>query len=138
MAPFGGGVELSEGGMVVVVPGAVASGAGAAVVSAGGELAEPAGEVDSCLEQADRSASEPTHNNRTLRFIRSPHYFNGTVTVGPHRRAPSGSEGRKRRSAAKAAPRRARPERSYFFALFAAAFFFLEGSFGRDLPKEPW
>jgi hypothetical protein len=49
-------------------------------VSAGGELDEPAGEVDSCLEQAANSASEPTHNNRTLRFIRSPHYCNGTVT----------------------------------------------------------
>jgi hypothetical protein len=52
-------------------------------VSAGGEFAEPAGEVDSCLEQAANSASEPTHNNRTLRFIRSPHYCNGTVTGGP-------------------------------------------------------
>jgi hypothetical protein len=86
MVPFGllGGVELSEGGMVVVVPGDVDwSVAGVAVdVSAGGELAEPAGDVDSCLEQADRSASEPTHNNRTLRFIRSPHYCNGTVTRG--------------------------------------------------------
>jgi hypothetical protein len=74
---------LSEGGMVVVAPGAVdwSVEAGADVdVSAGGELAEPPGEVDSCLEQADRSASEPTHNNRTLRFIRSPHYCNGTVT----------------------------------------------------------
>jgi hypothetical protein len=29
------------------------------------------------LEQADKSASEPTHNNRTLRFIRSPHYVTG-------------------------------------------------------------
>ena len=52
-------------------------------MSAGGELAEPAGEVDSCLEQADMSASAPTHNNRTLRFIRSPHYCNGTVTLRP-------------------------------------------------------
>jgi hypothetical protein len=52
-------------------------------VSAGAELAEPAGDVDSCLEQADKSASEPTHNNRILRFIRSPHYCNGTVTLGP-------------------------------------------------------
>jgi hypothetical protein len=88
MAPFGGGAELSAGGMVVVVPGdADGSAAGGAVaVSAGGELAEPAGEVDSCLEQADKSASEPTHNNRTLRFIRSPHYCNGTVTTGPHPR----------------------------------------------------
>jgi hypothetical protein len=86
MEPFGllGGVELSEGGMVVVVPGDVDSvaGGGAVDVSAGGELAEPAGEVDSCLEQADKSASEPTHNNRTLRFIKSPHYCNGTVTTG--------------------------------------------------------
>ncbi|HEY0342155.1 MAG TPA: hypothetical protein VGC34_15215 [Steroidobacteraceae bacterium] len=74
MAPLGGGVELSAGGA------AGSAGGGAAEVSAGGELAEPAGEVDSCLEQADRSASEPTHNNRTLRFIRSPHYCNGIVT----------------------------------------------------------
>ena len=57
-------------------------------MSAGGELAEPAGEVDSCLEQADRSASEPTHNNRTLRFIRTPHYCNGTVTTGLVQRWP--------------------------------------------------
>jgi hypothetical protein len=87
MAPFGlGGVELSEGGMVVVVPGDVdgsVAGGGAAVVSAGGEAAAPAGDVDSCLEQADNSASEPKHINRTLRFIRSPHYCNGTVTLGP-------------------------------------------------------
>jgi hypothetical protein len=84
--PFGllGGAELSAGGMVVVVPGAVdwsvEEGAGVDV-SAGGELAAPPGEVDSCLEQADNSASEPTHNNRTLRFIKSPHYCNGTVMV---------------------------------------------------------
>jgi hypothetical protein len=73
MEPFGlveGGVALS-GGMVVVVPGEVdESLEGAEVdVSLGGELAEPPGDVDCCFEQADRSASEPTHNNRTLRFI---------------------------------------------------------------------
>jgi hypothetical protein len=92
MAPLGlGGVELSEGGIVVVVPGAAegsVAGGGAAVVSAGAELAEPAGDVDSCLEQADKSASEPTHNNRTLRFIRSPHYCNGTVTTRPSSAGP--------------------------------------------------
>jgi hypothetical protein len=79
MLPFEGGVELSEGGMVVVVPGAVdwsvELGAGVDVSAGGGELAEPAGEVDSCLEQADMSASAPTHNNRTLRFISSPHWL---------------------------------------------------------------
>lgn len=66
----------------MVVPGAVdwSVDEGAVDVSAGGELAEPAGEVDSCLEQADMSAMAPTHNNRTLRFIRSPHWCNGTVT----------------------------------------------------------
>ena len=99
MFESGGGVELGGveaglsgvallGGVVVspgaaVVPGAVDwsdAGGGEVVVSAGAELAEPAGEVDSCLEQAPNSASEPTHNNRTLRFIRSPHYCNGTVT----------------------------------------------------------
>ena len=65
-----GGV-VSDGGMVVVVPGAVDGSVveGAGVESAGGEAAEPAGEVDSCFEQADRAASAPTHNNRTLRFI---------------------------------------------------------------------
>lgn len=68
-------------------------------VSAGGELAAPAGEVDSCLEQADKSASEPTHNNRTLRFIRSPHYCNGTVTGAPSTLGPYLPECRKRRSA---------------------------------------
>ena len=86
MAPLGLGELLSAGGMVVVVPGevdwSVELGAGGLLVdvSAGGEAAEPAGEVDSCLEQADMSASAPTHNNRTLRFIRSPHYCYGTVT----------------------------------------------------------
>jgi hypothetical protein len=69
---------VSAGGMVVVVPGdvdwSVEEGAGVEA-SAGGEFAEPEGEVDSCLEQADNSASEPTHNNRTLRFIDSPHYL---------------------------------------------------------------
>jgi len=86
-----GGVVLSEGGgIVVVVPGGAVdwSLAGGVVdVSAGGELADPAGEVDSCLEQADMSASAPTHNNRTLRFIRSPHYCNGTGTDSPDLRA---------------------------------------------------
>jgi hypothetical protein len=66
--PFAGGV-VSEGGMVVVVPGSVDAGADVEV-SGGGELAEPAGEVDSCLEQADMSARAPTHNNRILRFIK--------------------------------------------------------------------
>jgi len=68
----------------VVVPGEVdwSVDDGAVDVSAGGELAEPAGEVDSCLEQADMSAMAPTHNNRTLRFIRSPHCCNGTGTQG--------------------------------------------------------
>lgn len=69
-----GGVELSAGGMVVVLPGGVADWSvadGALLgVSAGGEAAEPAGDVDSCLEQAEASASAPTHNNRTLRFIK--------------------------------------------------------------------
>jgi hypothetical protein len=72
--------------MVVVVPGAVdwSVEEGAVVdVSAGGELAEPPGEVDSCFEQADNSASEATDNNRTLRFIRSPQKCNGTVTRDP-------------------------------------------------------
>ena len=70
MEPFG--LELSEGGMVVVVPGEVdwsVEDGGLLEVSAGGEAAEPAGDVDSCLEQAEMSASAPTHNNRTLRFI---------------------------------------------------------------------
>jgi hypothetical protein len=100
LLPGGGGV-WSEGGMVVVVPGAAdwSVEEGAVDESAGGELAEPPGEVDSCLEQADNSASEPTHNNRTLRFIRLPHYCNGTVTMGLHPRGgPDIFEGRKRRS----------------------------------------
>jgi hypothetical protein len=67
----GGGGAPESGGMVVVVPGAVdesLEGAGVEV-SLGGEVAEPPGEVDCCFEHAPRSASEPTHNNRTLRFI---------------------------------------------------------------------
>jgi hypothetical protein len=58
--------------MVVLAPGEVdwsLDGAGVDDVSLEGELAEPPGEVDCCFEQADMSASEPTHNNRTLRFI---------------------------------------------------------------------
>jgi len=116
-----GGVVLSAGG-VAVVPGAVdwSAGGGAVVVSAGGEPAEPAGEVDSCLEQAANSASEPTHNNRTLRFIRSPHYCNGTVTRGPSSVDPTPGGSRKsrsvtaalRRTQATPAPLRPRPGRS--------------------------
>ena len=72
---------------------------GAVDVSAGGELAEPAGDVDSCLEQADMSAMAPTHNNRTLRFIRSPHWCNGTVAKeGPNPKGPTPIWSRKRRS----------------------------------------
>ncbi len=77
-APLGlvpaGGV-VSAGGMVLFVPGAVdwSVEEGAVEVSAGGgELAAPPGEADSCFEQAERSASKPEHNNRTLRFIGSP------------------------------------------------------------------
>jgi hypothetical protein len=76
MAPFGlgpsaaGGGVLESGGRVVVVPGeAVESLAGAAVELSAGEFAAPPGEVDSCFEQAPRSASEPTHINTTLRFM---------------------------------------------------------------------
>jgi hypothetical protein len=103
MAPFGlldGGVVLSAGGMVVVVPGEVdwSVEEGAGVDVSAGEPAEPAGEVDSCLEQADKSASEPTHNNRTLRFIRSPHYCNGSVKGGPVSAGPTPTDSRKRRS----------------------------------------
>ena len=70
---------------MVVVPGAVdwSVEEGAVVDVSAGELAEPPGEVDSCFEQADNSASEVTHNNRTLRFIRSPQKCNGTVTRDP-------------------------------------------------------
>ena len=77
--PFGAapGLVWSAGGIVVVVPGggvcSFAGGGADVEVSAGGELADPAGDVDSCFEQADMKASAPTHNNRTLRFIKSPH-----------------------------------------------------------------
>jgi hypothetical protein len=92
-AYLGGDVLLSGGGVVGLDGGVVSEGdvldvpAGGVVsvdaggadveVSAGGELAEPAGDVDSCLEQAAISASELTHNNRTLRFIKSPHCITG-------------------------------------------------------------
>jgi hypothetical protein len=139
---------------VVVVPGALdwSVEEGAVVdVSAGGELAEPAGEVDSCLEQADNSASEVRHNNRALRFIRSPHNCNGSVTRG---RSSTRSDSRVA-SGVPAQPADVASVRGtqvtclacsaccggtaggrYFLA--AARFFFLAGSLGRDLPNEPW
>jgi len=86
---------------VEVVPGAVdwSVDEGAVDVSAGGELAEPAGDVDSCLEQADMSARALTHNNRTLRFIKSPLCCNGTVTQRALiLRGPGTRYSRKRRS----------------------------------------
>ncbi|MDB6088482.1 MAG: hypothetical protein JWN85_1266 [Gammaproteobacteria bacterium] len=62
---------LWSDGLVVVDPGEVDVSLEGAVVelSLGGELAVPPGEVDCCFEQADMSAREATHNNRTLRFI---------------------------------------------------------------------
>jgi hypothetical protein len=74
VASEGGGVELVVPGGVVVSLGGVEEGVD---VSLGGELAEPPGDVDCCFEQADMSASALTHNNRTLRFIGSPHCVNG-------------------------------------------------------------
>ena len=74
VASEGGGVELVVPGGVVVSLGGVEEGVD---VSLGGELAAPPGDVDCCFEQADMSASALTHNNRTLRFIGSPHCVNG-------------------------------------------------------------
>jgi hypothetical protein len=72
------GEVVSEGDVLDVPAGGVVwsvdEGGADVEVSAGGELAEPAGDVDSCLEQAAISASALTHNNRTLRFIKSPHW----------------------------------------------------------------
>ena len=95
-----GGVVESGGG--VVVPGevdwSVELGAGVDwSAGGGGELAAPPGEADSCLEQADMSASAPTHNNRTLRFIFHLTGCNGTV-AGPGVRGPTQPDSRKRRS----------------------------------------
>jgi len=104
----GGGVVLSAGGVVLEPAGGVVSveagGGGAVEVSAGGELAEPAGDVDSCLEQAAISASALTHNNRTLRFIKSPHWCNETVLAGRARVPHEPGRGRRSQAAFRLCP----------------------------------
>ena len=95
--------------------------AGAVAVESAGP-----GEVDCCFEQAAR-ASALMHSRRRLRFIRSPHCMSSVKAA--------------------AAPLQCRVElnvpsqevfrcrTAYFLA--AMRFFFLTGSLGRVLPKEP-
>jgi hypothetical protein len=66
----GGGVVVESGGVVVPAGGGVELSAGGGVVvedwSLGGALD---GDVDCCLEQADRATSAPRHRISKLRFI---------------------------------------------------------------------
>ena len=137
------------------------AGAAGAVVL---ESAGAPGEVDCCFAQATR-ASALMHNKRRLRFIRSPHCRSGsnrrgsfTVPGGTQRSDASGVPSQhalpqasprlrllpvawegggvdRRQSRGGRALRPAPRRESYFLA--AMRFFFLAGSFGRDLPNEP-
>jgi hypothetical protein len=114
------------------------AGAAGAVVD---ESAGP-GEVDCCLEQAT-SASALMHSKIRLRFI-------GHLTVCREcRRGSFTVPGGTQRTVASAVPlqegrgRQLRPgrdpqiEKTSYFLAAAARFFFLAGSLGRLLPKEP-
>ena len=80
------------------------------------------GEVDCCFEQAAK-ASALRHSTRRLRFIRSPHCMSSVKAA--------------------AAPLQCRVElnvqsqEAFHYFLAARRFFFLAGSLGRVLPKEP-
>ncbi len=95
------------------------------------ESAGALGEVDCCLEQATM-ATALRQSKRRLRFIRSPHCVSG---VKPPRLRFSAGQG-VQRSVASGVPPQHSKEGGYFLA--AIRFFFLAGSFGRDLPNEPW
>src|SRR4051812_43358616 len=155
---FGGVVESAGGGGVAVpllsgggvVDGLVWSAGGVVVVESAGaagavvdESAGP-GEVDCCLEQATR-AKALMHKRIKLRFM-------GHLTV--YREGRRGSftvPGGTQRTVASGVPLQPRPfmgpsirgpgaratPRSGGYFLAAARFFFLAGSFGRLLPKEP-
>ena len=113
------------------------AGAAGAVVD---ESAGP-GEVDCCLEQAT-SASALMHSKIRLRFIGHLTVFRecrrGSFTVpgGTQRTVARGVPLQLRTRGENARPAAPGREKSYFLA--AARFFFLAGSLGRLLPKEPW
>ena len=108
------------------------AGAAGAVVD---ESAGP-GEVDCCLEQAT-SARALMHSKIKLRFIghltvcRECRRGSFTVPGGTQRTVASAVPLQQEYKGAEATPR----PKPYFLA--AARFFFLAGSFGRVLPKEP-
>jgi len=124
------------------------AGAAGAVVD---ESAGP-GEVDCCLEQATR-AKALMHKRIRLRFMGSPHCMSGRPPRLLYSAGGNSTNSRKWRSIAassintQAGPSRDDPSiagrglelrpglEGYFLA--AARFFFLAGSFGRVLPKEP-
>jgi hypothetical protein len=101
------------------------------------------GEVDCCLEQATM-ARALMHNKRRLRFIDHLTVCRGQTATAAFKAPGKGSTFRRKRRSAAAffRPRQDRGRQArggvrgdYFLA--AMRFFFLAGSFGRDLPKEP-
>jgi hypothetical protein len=104
------------------------------------------GDVDSCLEQATMARALRL-NRRRLRFMDhltvSGLNRRGSFTVpGPVQRSvargvPPQQSARVGKLEAPKASSRLRPEEPDYF-LAAMRFFFLAGSFGRDLPNEPW
>jgi hypothetical protein len=110
------------------------AGAAGAVVL---ESAGAPGEVDCCFEQATR-ASALMHNKRRLRFI-------DHLTVGRGQTAAAPLQCRVGLNVPTQVafhrsilyPRQARGYGGESYFLAAMRFFFLAGSFGRDLPNEP-
>ena len=115
------------------------AGAAGAVVD---ESAGP-GEVDCCFEQAAR-ASALMHNKRRLRFIDHLTVCRGTTAAAPLQcrvglnvQSQVAFHCSKRGGTYAPGDPRKDPQRTNYFLAAAARFFFLAGSFGRDLPKEP-
>ena len=101
------------------------------------ESAGALGEVDCCLEQATM-AKALMHNKRRLRFI--DHLcVSGSNRLGSVTAPGRGSTFRRKRcsTADSATPASSRSCQGGGYFLAAIRFFFLAGSFGRDLPKEP-
>jgi hypothetical protein len=122
----------------VAVEPAESDGAAGAVVD---ESAGP-GEVDCCLEQAT-SASALMHSKRRLRCIdhltvcRRLKAAAAPLQCRVELNAQSQSVFHCSKAASARTGAQLRPQAGRFYFLAAARFFFLAGSFGRLLPKEP-
>lgn len=129
-------VESAGGVLDIELEDESAGAAGAVVDVSAGAL----GEVDCCFEHAT-IASALMHNKRRLRFI-------DHLTVCRGQTAPAPSQCRVGHNVPSQDPfhcntTAGKPEVTavgrldrYFFA--ATRFFFFAGSFGRDLPNDPW